>query len=169
MRPLQGLARELGPSAIPTWPAMKDDAPTPNAVPRKRRDMHDALDRWIAEWLARSNLTVAERERLEAEKARRKLTRGRRPDVVLGVLVDREGMTPAQNKALKDYVAETGATRELSSGDHKAVVRVATILFAAPKHARQPANGEPGVWAAIRYARHRRVPVRVVLPNGKDM
>jgi FAD/FMN-containing dehydrogenase len=46
-------------------------------------------------------------------------------------------------------------------------VRQATAVVAAPKEPEKPDRVE-GVWEAVRYARHRRVPVRVVLPNGDE-
>lgn len=145
---------------------MKEDAPRPAKVPMKRRQLEELVPRWIAEWLASDDLTPAERAVLEDEKHRRKIGMSGSP--VLGLLVGPEGMTPAQKIALAEFRAEIDAKSEINSGDLKAVVRTATHVFAAPKHSRAPASGEQGVWAAIRYARHRKVPVKIVLPNGED-
>lgn len=153
---------------VPLVAAMKEDAPTPNRIPTKRREMDAALDRWIAEWLARPNLRVGERKRLEEEKERRKQTRKAPAGVALGILHDREGMTPAQRKALTAFRAGLHVTSETNSGDFQAVVKLADVVFAAPKHAREPVSNENGVWAGIRYARHRKVPVHIVLPDGKE-
>ena len=48
----------------------KDDAPTPVEVPHKRRQLEQALDRWLNEWLA-MDLTPSERRRITEEQARR--------------------------------------------------------------------------------------------------
>lgn len=148
---------------------MKEDTPTPLAIPKKRRQLEAALDRWIAEWLARSNLALGDRKRLEEEKERRKGVRKSPEKPTLGILHAREGMTPEQRRALNEYRLEVQAGRDVTSGDFKAVVRLSDTLFAAPNHARQPASGEDGVWSAIRYARHRKVPVKIVLPNGEEL
>lgn len=143
---------------------MKEDAPTPLAIPHKRRQLEAALDRWIVEWLTRDGLAPSVRRRLVEERARRRIAGHQ---ARLGLLVDPAGMTPAQKLALAEYRADVDPAEVIAGGELSDVVRRSTIVFAAPRHAHEPAPGEPGVWAAIRYARHRKVPVRIVLPNGK--
>jgi hypothetical protein len=47
------------------------------------------------------------------------------------------------------------------------LVRSSTTVVAAPKEREKP-NTVEGVWEAVRYAKHRRVPVRVVMPDGTE-
>lgn len=166
---------------------MRDDAPRPERVPAKRRQLEsaDTLDRWIAEWLASDEITPSERRRLEAEKARR---RARVPDNIVGVILADEGVTPKQAAGVVERVSASRPTEirhtpgfrgrlgryfpHLPVGmevDAGVVVRGADLIVAAPRHEREPEAGEAGVWASIRYARHRRVPVRVILPSGKEL
>ena len=171
----------------PVAPGMKDDAEIPNAVPRKRRQLERALDRWIAAWLASEQLTPSERRRLEAEKERRKALR-RASSVELGLIVAPEGLTPAQLAHLIEFVGEARPVRlhwkhgnmpllrkvlgGLEIGafteqhpDDRDVVRAATLVVAAPKESQQSSSE---VWAMIRYAKHRKTPVMVVMPNGDE-
>jgi hypothetical protein len=137
---------------------MKDDAPTPATIPTKRRQIRKALDRWIAEWLAREDLTPAQRMRIEYERKRR-----RQPERGLVLLiVGREGMTPPQRARVTELAPSVAAL--LPEDDGRAMIRDASAVIAAP---RARAGGD--VWDAVRYARHRRVPVRVVLPNGEEL
>lgn len=163
---------------------MKDDAPVPERLPRKRRELEDALDRWLAVWLAREDLTPSERRRLEEEKARRKALT---PDVQVALIVGNEGMTPAQHDRASDLLGAMGATevfylqyvarhvRRLQQvtpmstgfGDEREMLREATAAIATPKEPEKP-NVVQGVWDAVRFAKHRKIPVRVVMPDGKE-
>jgi hypothetical protein len=137
---------------------MKDDAPTPATVPTKRRHIRAALDRWLAEWLARDDLTPAQRMRLDYErKRRRKPKRG----LVL-LIVGREGMTPRQRAHVAELAPDVAAL--LPDDDGRAMIKEASAVIAAPK-SRTPAGL---VWDAVRYAKHRGVPVLIVLPNGEE-
>lgn len=143
---------------------MKDDAPTPEKIPTKRRQLREALDRWLVEWLTRPTITPAEAKRVERERARRKTLK---PTTVVGVLAGREGLTPEQREYVRGYfvdmdptVMQTGTEAELSN-----IVRSSNVVVAAP-----PRSVKTGaVWEAVRLAKHRHVPVRVVLPNGKEV
>jgi hypothetical protein len=162
---------------------MRDDAPTPADVPKKRRQLHDALDRWLAEWAARDDLTPSERRRVEEERARRKAERKRGADPVLGLLVGQEGMTPQQRAYVIGYVV-TGNIRRvcmagasptaigramgvagIAASDLKDVVRHSDLIVAAPRAADWAGTD---VWEGIRFAHHRKVPVAIVLPNGRE-
>lgn len=147
---------------------MKEDALVPEKVPKKRRQLEAALDRWLPVWLERDDLTPSERRRVEEERERRRRNRDGEP-TTLGLLIGAEGMTPEQRLALAEYKAAMKPASVIEGGDFQAVVKASTVAFAAPRHAREPKSGEPGVWAGIRYARHRKVPVRVILPSGKEL
>lgn len=83
---------------------MKEDVQIPERPPRKRRQMEQALDLWVATWLARDDLTPSERRRCEEEKQRRK-----RNDrhVIVGFTGTRAGVTPQQKHRLRELVAST--------------------------------------------------------------
>lgn len=169
---------------------MKEDVQElPAVVPRKRRQVEQALDLHIAIWLD-SEITPSERRRLLAEKQRRKnLT----PDVVVGLVVADEGVTPIQLASLREELGRLEPTKIVhpgvaSSKVHgackaqgvpvevyhdgdpisraKEVVRAAEVLVAAPKEPTEP-NEKTGVWSIIRYARNRSLRVRVILPDGQ--
>jgi len=139
---------------------MKDDAPLPDAVPHKRRQVETLLDRHIAMWLASPDITPSERRRLQAEKDRRKALT---PEDRVVVLVGREGMTPQQRARMAELVA--GAT-SVAKGCSPDVVKTADRVVATPKETQEPVRKDTGVWAMIRYAKHRRLPVSVIMPDG---
>lgn len=164
---------------------MKDDAPTPEKVPTKRRQLHDALPRWLAEWLARDDLTKRERALIEEEQERR---RNLQPTVAVGVVIPQEGLTPQQLAALKEWLSASGATEVhhrfgMPSRVHTAcrdlgvpvnvrdtdrdVVRDSTTVVATPKETFDPGPRSGGVWDTVRAARHRKVPVKLVMPDGR--
>src|SRR4051812_26992531 len=87
----------------------KEDAPVPDVVPRKRRQLEQAPPVWLATWLDRDDLSPGDRGRIEAEKRRRKVYRATNA-MRVGVIVAQEGMTPLQLAALADVLRETGAT-----------------------------------------------------------
>lgn len=156
-------------------------------IPRKRRQLEEQatfLDLHIAIWLDRDDITPSERRRLEEEKKRRKALK---PDVVVGIIVGMEGVTPGQLAFAHEFLQTAGATaiahttplskkmaRLFPEGvpvsaeaDFRDVVRAATVVVAAPKEPEKP-NQVQGVWEGVRYAKHRRVPVRVVMPSGDE-
>ena len=165
---------------------MKDDVGEPGPVPTKRRALHDAPAVWLAKWLERDDLTTRERKLVEAEKERRKSTS---PDVRVGLIIPAEGVTPKQLDALREALPALNATEVHHGGvpsrvhtacrmlgvpvihhdepvgrDHE-VVKASSIVVAAPKETRAPVQ-KVGVWEVIKYAKHRSVPVRVVMPDG---
>jgi hypothetical protein len=167
---------------------MKEDVEIPPGPPRKRRQLEDpgqTLDKWLAVWATDESLPPSQRARAQAERDRRKALV---PDVRLGVIVGVEGMTPAQREVVAASMANATELHWLTStfphlrralvelGRHVAgtshedprdVVRHSSTLVAAPKEPEKPDRVE-GVWEAVRYAKHRKVPVRVVLPNGDE-
>lgn len=168
---------------------MKDDVEIPPEPPRKRRQLEDpgqTLDKWLAVWASDESLPPSARKRAQAERDRRKALV---PDVRVGVIVGEEGMTPAQRERVLEILVSVGATELLYDGDRlshfrrlllplddlgvpavlqqgdQELVRNSSTLVAAPKEAEKPGVVE-GVWEAVRYAKHRKVPVRVVMQDG---
>lgn len=72
---------------------MKEDAPAPEQVPKKRRQLKGAPDLWLRQWLSREGLTPSERRRVQEELDERKKAT---PDTKVGIILGREGMTPEQ-------------------------------------------------------------------------
>jgi hypothetical protein len=191
---------------------MKEDAPTPERPPAKRRQLEQALDLWLATWLARDDLTPSERRRVNDERERRRV---HVPSVVLGFTGTRAGLTPQQRATVRTLLAQRRVI-EAHHGDcvgsdeqfhslclaakvpvvlhppddgklrafcspferserarpylerNKDIVRVAQLLIAAPKEAREPAPGRgQGTWSTVRYARQRGTLLCVVMPNGE--
>lgn len=163
----------------------KDDVEIPRWPPRKRRVLEDqgaTLDKWLAVWANDEGLPPSQRARAQAERDRRKRLA---PDMRVGVIVGEEGMTPPQADMVTSLVATVLPTelhvirprhlrRVLAIASCPVVthdnewdlIRASTTVFAAPKEAEKPAVVQ-GVWEAVRYARHRRLPVSVVMPDGK--
>jgi len=94
---------------------MRDDVEIPERPPRKRRHMEQALDLWLATWLAREDLTPSERRRCEAEREARKQRQGR-AKVRVGFSGTRAGMTPQQRKRIRELI-ERGDISEAHHGD----------------------------------------------------
>jgi hypothetical protein len=163
---------------------VKEDVEMPLVVPQKRKQLEAALPQWLAVWATDESQPPSARKRAQAERDRRKALV---PDVRVGVIVGEEGMTPVQREVVAGVMASAtelhwpaGAVKHLRRAlaglddipghpheDVREVVRQATAVVAAPKEPEKPDRVE-GVWEAVRYARHRRVPVRVVLPNGDE-
>jgi hypothetical protein len=171
----------------------KDDAPRPATVPTKRRVLQDpaqTLDRWLASWAADESLPPSQRVRAQEERDRRKALS---PTRSLGLVVAQEGMTPEQYAALPKLLDQLQPTEIHHPGaaskvhqacravatvhvhrdvrDHHAgcalVVRAADIVIAAPKERRMPQDHQRSVWSFIRMAKHRSVPVHVIMPDGQ--
>lgn len=174
---------------------MKTDAPAPPVPPRKRRQIERVPDLWLAQWLARQDLSAGDVKRVQDEKDRRKRLRGVERRVV-GFFDNPDGMTPAQRDALKSLLAETKPTKVIHPGGYRGAVarfhgiclnmkipieqpvsereicKVADMVIATPKETREPArrlDKDDGVWESIRYARHRDVPMRIIMPNGAEL
>jgi hypothetical protein len=167
---------------------MKEDAPVPDAIPRKRTALKAVPDLWIAVWLGRDDIAPSDRKRLEALKAER---RSAVPDRPVGIVVGEEGMTPPQLATFKDVIVKSGATEihhpgvassvhgmckslgvpvEVHYGGGNAeVVRASRFVIAAPKDATHEVTrtGYKTVWDHVKYAKHRSVPVQVIMPDGK--
>lgn len=166
---------------------MKEDAPTPKRIPKKKRQLKAAPDRWLAEWLAREDLTEYERHRVEEEKAERKVA-VQKPSRVLGLITGNDGINPTQFTALVDVLEKSRATEIHHNGKqaprvHEACKRVASVVqhldpvpeqeiiresdlvVVVPRSERPTATTT--TWSSIRYARHRTTPVTVILPSGK--
>lgn len=168
----------------------KDDVEVPDEIPKKRRQLEVALDKWIAVWLARDDLTPSERRRLEEERFRRKETPVGHP---VGLLVGPEGATPEQVAAVPELLvgvtdiyfpvlptklyrmvrdhpdAELHIYRHWDAQEAQRIV-----VRALPRESarvigivRSASPEGTGVWEMIRLAKHRGMPAQVVLPNGQ--
>lgn len=155
---------------------MKDDAPVPAEIPRKRRALEAAPDVWLAQWLGGAYpLVPSQRARLEAEKARRQRIR-RSQNRVATIVVGHEGQTPDQKRAVAEALRTFEPTAVYrATGDYNAtrtLIREADLVIAAPRESAPPADKQvrdrSSVWIAVDYAKHRRVPVKIIMPNGKE-
>lgn len=169
---------------------MKDDAPAPERIPTKRRQIEDAPAHWLREWLGKEDITFREKKRIEKEIQRRK---DLLPDVKIGIVVGKEGVTPAQLRSIDDYLQLIGPTEILHAGvssrlhqvcrrigvpvtviqhpresPQAEVVKRSTTVVAAVKEPYTPEQ-KFGVWGLVKYAKHRKVPVRVYTPDGKEV
>lgn len=172
---------------------MKDDIPPlPDAVPKKRRHIENILPVHLAMWLDDSSgITPLERKKLRAEHERRKFLK---PDVVLGVVVGSEGMTPPQFRTFQRVIVGMGATEvhharlpakvyhvtkslevpivlhgDLELYDPREMVRKCTVIVAAPKEQTVQSYSSGGVWSVVGFAKNRSLPVKVILPDGKEV
>lgn len=168
---------------------MKEDAPTPDVIPRKRSQLKTVPDLWIATWLARDNTAPSDRRRLEELKAERRAAVPERP---VGLVVGEEGMTPEQFASFKEIIESAGATeihhpgvssrvhmlckslapvevhydaRDFHAGNAE-VVRASQVVIATPK-GMATGGRRKTVWDHVKLAKHRSVPVKVILPDGK--
>ena len=145
---------------------MKNDVDVPPRPPKKRKALKQALDLWLAVWANDEALSRADRDRAEAERTRRKMAQR---DVVVVVLIPREGLTPIQKHTIKALMEGATEVRRWVSGSapYQGVVRGAELVIAAPKEGKRPARPPDGsVWAAERYARDRGCRTVVVLADG---
>jgi hypothetical protein len=173
----------------------KDDviADMPATVPTKRKALKEAPDVWLAIWASDKSLPPSQRKRAQAERDERKAAV---PDRRVGLLLGQEGLTPEQFDRLKELLATSGATevhhpgvasrvhtacrslgvpvmphRDVRVGDDeraKLVCRALTGQSADRVYAFPPAGRAEGLWDGIRYAKHRSIPVIVVLPDGSS-
>lgn len=168
---------------------MKDDAPAPDRIPTKKRQLEQALDAWLHVWLAKPDITYRERKRILAEQGRRKQVR---PAVRLALIAGQEGITPHQIRITRDLLERIAPTEVRTVGQvaklerllpddlnvhldygntadvglARSIVRDSTVVVAYPKEPLKPDKVE-GVWDAVRFAKHRNLPVRIVMPDGE--
>lgn len=166
--------------------------PVPRHPPRKRYQLENEQkipDLWLAMWTTDTGLSDDERERVQAERDRRKALK---PDQVVGLLLDREGISGPQLDRTREILAGLKPTAIhhpwAASQVHSAclaldvpvvvhkdvrndaaplreVVLASMFIIAAPRKAEDFRNRTPA-WEAAQYARHRKLPVTVVLPDG---
>lgn len=150
----------------------------PSKVPRKQRTLEKLADVHIAMWLAGDKITDKERKLLQTEKDRRKqLT----PEKVICILTHNAGVTPEQLTELKRILArhpdavEVRAARPLRlalrtkytiTPDIREALKDATIVIAASKDMQVMSGDTDSFWDTVRYAKHRKIPVTVVLRDG---
>jgi len=158
---------------------VKGDLPSaPDAPPRKRRVLQDEQatpDLWLARWAGDKFLAPSQRRAAQDERDRRKAIRARG---WLEVLIVRgvEGATPPQRRAIAEAVPPeaTGVTY-LQAGVAEQIreaVQRADLVIAAPRESTPP-SGIPSwerssVWAAVAYAKHRRIAVKIIMPTGEE-
>ena len=154
---------------------MKEDiGPAPELVPRKRRALEAVPDLWLAQWSGRT-LAPSVLRRVSEERARRKALV---PDRAVGVLLGREGITPAQRQMIPELMpADTTEIHANHSvplatpgrmitfhADPRDVVKLSKFVVVATRSFKDD-NADP-MWEWVRYARHRKVAVKVVRPDG---
>lgn len=169
---------------------MKQDLPPrPKHPPKKARQLAKVPDLWIAQWLDSDDLTSADRDRLVALRAER---RQAEPDLPVGLLVGVEGVTgPQLQRVIQELdrvrpteIHHSGVPHRLHSAckrlgvpvtqHHQGrnrngmeeLLRLSERIIAAPREQNEVATGSP-VWRWVKRAKHRSVPVIVVLPDGK--
>lgn len=157
---------------------MKDDAPLPGSVPRKRRQIEGLLDRHIAIWLAGNDITPSDRRKLEEEKARRRATV---PDRPIGVIVGESGATPEQLAALPTVLAgatvihhpgvaskihnvcrEVAPVEVVRQGPSMVIRRSTELVYIVSLGERTNVKS----WQYVRAAKHRSLPVKCIAPDG---
>lgn len=163
----------------------------PAAPPRKRRQLEQVPDVWLAIWLASEDLSLSDRRRCEEEKAERQRRR-KVAEYRVGLIVNQYGLPPEQLAAAIEALQGAtevhhggvpsklhNAARELGVVHHKepgwvyseerdqAVIRAVDAVVACPKETTVQTYATPGVWKAIGYARHRGLPVTVISPAGE--
>jgi len=150
---------------------VREDVEIPARPPRKRRQLERSLDLALAVWATSEQLNPGERRRVAAERERRKALAKAGRRAVVGVVWQREGRTPQQVEAVKDF-RRTPDLHEHMMGtcDYREFVKRLDRLVALPKEmTKQDQPPEDSVWACVRYARHRGILVTVVLPNGENL
>lgn len=163
--------------------AKEDVKELPARIPRKRNQIESLLDVHIAVWLAGDTITAKERKLLVEEKERRKRLN---PSKVICILTHKGGVSPEQLKKLREIldrhqpITEVRATQPLRLAlrtkysivsDLKEMMKDADLVIAAAADGIQremPANTDE-FWDHVGYAKHRKVPVTVVLHNGSSV
>lgn len=177
---------------------MKDDIETPPRPPAKRRQLEAALPAWLAVWANDESLTPSERRRAQEERDRRKALAGKDEVVGLVVAAEGmtpsqlEGLCTALRETNASQVLHTRVPRKVHGAlmavcrdmgaearlvadvrDEQAaaaqVVRDSSFVLAAPRERTVLPYATPGVWSMVGLARHRSLPVRVVLPDGTQL
>jgi len=170
---------------------MKTDLPpAPARPPAKRRTLQDrnaTLSVWLHQWADDESLPMSARNKALDELWRRK-EEDRLTVVEAGILVGAEGATPKQVATFSEWWAEAKVTRlhapgPFSERNLRAVVGdVGTARYLRPTRSEElrvvvleadtlvalpPRVASTGaVWDAVKYAKHRKTPVKVILPDG---
>jgi len=147
---------------------VKDDVETPPAPPKKRKHLEQALDVHLAIWANDESLPPSARKRAQDERDRRKADAKRGEVAKILVMVPREGKTPQQRAYHDEEVVGSGELYWWSSKtDYHEMVKKVDQVVAFVKEQNAPTHPPPGsVWEAVQYARHRKLPLKVILPNG---
>lgn len=149
------------------------DIEIPAEIPRKRKALEAALDSWIAVWLT-GELPPSQRRRLEVERERRKQLK-RSQSRVVAIVTGREGFTPPQKVAIVEALTGAHPTRTLhvpAYADIRDAIQASDLVIAGPRESAPPKNTQvrdrSSVWHAIDYAKHRGIPVKIIMPNGEE-
>lgn len=136
--------------------------------------------------MIRDDLHPNERKRVINEIQRRK---DEQPSVRLAIITGGEGITPSQLRKFPELLERiqptelrmVGQTKKLMPFvDHKMVrlqafhdlmitrtaLRDSTVAIFFPKEEKKPTKKVDGVWDAYRFAKHRNIQCRVVMPDG---
>lgn len=145
----------------------KEDIEIRKRPPRKRKHLEQALDVELATWENDPKLTPSERRKAHHERDRRKEAAD---ETIVVLLRPREGLTPEQRKMAGELVKDADVNRFWGgSGAYQPTIKGATLVVACPKEMTRPEQAPGGsVWAAARYARHRNIAVRVIMPDGTE-
>lgn len=175
------------PRVPPPFFMRPDFNPIPQRIPKKSR-IRFVPELWLQKWLAREDLTHAERKRVEWAIA---YHQGIKNEVRIALLVEEEnGAMPVQeqrvddllNRYEPDEIFHTWSTRSLHARCRKHVQkkpRGRVVLYDKREEQRMIKDstlviavvndmtpGQEGIWKLIRYANHRKLPVIVVSPDG---
>lgn len=166
---------------------MKEDAPAPERVPTKRAQLAAAPPLWLRQWSERTDLHPNEVKRVQKEIERRKEAE-KQPTVKLAIITGNEGLTPKQLREVPKLIRRIQPTELRLIGqtkkvmpliDHRMVrvqafpetivtrnvIRDSTVAIMFPKEGTKP-NQVDGVWDAVRFAKHRNIQTRVIMPDG---
>jgi hypothetical protein len=155
----------------------------PAEVPRKRRELERVPDVWLRLWKEKHQIPSIQ-ARIDAEiERRKKATRERR----VGVLLMEAGYTRDQAASLVRELASAGATEVthagvpsrihtickavgvpvvLRQGEPREVIANSDLVIALSNTPTVRPYSSGGIWSLIGSARHRSVPVLIIMPDG---
>lgn len=162
--------------------AKEDVADLPAVPPRKRRALQGVPDLWLALWASDEGLSRGDRSRAQSERERR---RRLKPEKIVGLVIEQEGVTPQQLEGIKVSLMKSGASgltyprvpapvhsacRALNlpitvAENRREVIRASHLVIAAPRTVNPI---DTGVWELIRYARHRSTPSIIIAPDWRE-
>lgn len=158
----------------------QEDVEIPARPPRKRLAMAKAPALWLQLWANDQALSPIDRLNAQSEIDRRKVLTSEK---VMGVVVDLTGMSPPQWEALVEAVDKESPTGYMMlastfgnlrkaarkwpwtvAGSYHEIVLQTQLIYCFAR----PGRPEGVVYDAMRYAKHRKVPVHLILPTGEE-